>query len=223
MSLTLNANEARQADRLNTAIKETGKYIGVITRAEKLLSKQGTEGFGLSIKTDDGATANYLDLYTVNSKGETLPSMATVQAILCCTRTKEANEGSINFEKWDSDAKAVVKVTANGYPDLMGKRIGLLLQRELSTNTTNGNDVDRVIVAGVFEADSELTASEILDKKTQPEKLAKMLAALKPVNDRRTNKSSGAPASSGGGANHADFDDDIPFANTYARRNSYVV
>jgi hypothetical protein len=144
MSLTLNANEARQADRLNTAIKETGKYIGVITRAEKLLSKQGTEGFGLSIKTDDGATANYLDLYTVNSKGDTLPSMATVQAILCCTRTKEAKEGLIDFDKWDSEAKAVVQFRANGYPDLMGKRIGLLLQRELSTNTTNGNDVDEV-------------------------------------------------------------------------------
>jgi hypothetical protein len=28
---------------------------------------------------------------------------------------------------------------------------------------------------------------------------------------------------SGGGANNADFDDDIPFANTYARRNAYVV
>lgn len=209
MSLTLNANEARQADRLNTSIKETGKYIGVITRAEKLISKKNTEGFGLSFKTDDGATANYLDLYTVNSSGETLPSMATVQAILCCTRTKEAKEGLIDFDKWDSEAKAVVQFRANGYPDLMGKRIGLLLQRELSTNTTNGNDVDRVIVAGVFEADTELTASEILDKKTQPEKLAKMLAALKPVNDRRTNKSLGAPASSG--TKSDDFEDDIPF------------
>lgn len=209
MSLTLNAAEARQADRLNTSIKETGKYIGVITRAEKLISKKNTEGFGLSFKTDDGATANYLDLYTVNSSGETLPSMATVQAILCCTRTKEAKEGSINFDKWDSEIKAVVNASANGYPELMGKRIGLLLQRELSTNTTNGNDVDRVIVAGVFEADTELTASEILDKKTQPEKLAKMLAALKPVNDRRTNKSSSAPVSSG--TKSDDFEDDIPF------------
>lgn len=207
MSLTLNAAEARQADRINTSIKETGKYVGVITRAEKLISKKNTEGLGISFKTDDGATANYLDLYTVNASGETLPSMATVQAILCCTRTKEAKEGSINFDKWDSEAKAVINVNANGYPELMGKRIGLLLQRELSTNTTNGNDVDRVVIAGVFEADTELTASEILDKKTQPEKLEKMIAALKPVNDRRANKSSGAPSPS----SSADFDDDVPF------------
>jgi hypothetical protein len=207
MSLTLNAAEARQADRVNTSIKESGKYIGVITRAEKLISKKNTEGFGLSFKADDGSTANYLDLYTVNASGETLPSMATVQAILCCTRTKEAKEGNIQFDKWDNDAKATVKATANGYPELMGKRIGLLLQRELSTNNTNGKDVDRVVIYGVFEADSELTASEILDKKTQPEKVAKMIGALKPVNDRRT----GASQTASPNAPHDDFEEALTF------------
>lgn len=209
MSLTLDTNEARKADRVNSSIKESGKYIGVITRAEKLISKKGTQGFGLSFKSDDGATANYLDLYTVNTSGETLPSMATVQAILCCTKTKEAKEGNIQFDKWDNDAKATVKATAAGYPDLIGKRIGLLLQRELSTNNTNGKDVDRVVINGVFEADTELTASEILDKKTQPEKLAKMVSALKPVNDRRTN---GASTNHSSQVNTNDeFSDDIPF------------
>lgn len=212
MSLNLNPNEARQADRTNTAIRTAGKYIGTITRAEKLLSKKNTEGLGLSFKTDDGATANYLDLYTVNAEGKSLPSMATVQAILCCTRTKTADEGSIIFEKWDSESKAMVKETKNGYPALMGKRIGLLLQQELSDNPNDPEKHnDRVIVYGVFEADSELTASEILDKQTKPEKLEKMLTALmaKPVNDRRTgSKSSG---------NNVPFDamagveDDIPW------------
>lgn len=213
MSLTLDAKKAREADNTNSAIRNTGKYIGVITRAEKLLSKQNTHGLGLSFKSDDGATANYLDLYTVNSKGETLPSMATVQAILCCTRTKNADEGNINFEKWDSTAKAVVKATANGYPALMGKRIGLLLQQELSDNPNDSSKHnDRVVIYGVFDADSELTASEILDSKTQPEKLGKMVQSLmsKPVNDRRTNKAainkSSAPA-----GNFDDFEDDIPF------------
>lgn len=213
--LTLDANEARQADRVNQSIKASGKYVGVITRAEKLLSKKNTEGLGLSFKTDDGATANYLDLYTVNAEGKVLPSMATVQAILCCTRTKEANEGEITFEKWDKEAGQVIKTKAEGYPSLMGKRIGLLLQQELSTNITNGKDVDRMVIYAVFEADTELTASEILDKKTQPEKLEKMLQSLmaKPVNDRRE----GAARAVGGSSSSApsdpfgDFEDDIPF------------
>ena len=32
------------------------------------------------------------------------------------------------------------------------QRIGLLLQKELSTNTTNGNDVERLQIFGVFQA-----------------------------------------------------------------------
>jgi hypothetical protein len=214
MSLNLDINDARQADRLNSSIRESGKYIGVITRAEKLLSEKNTEGLGISFKTDDGATANYLDLYTVNAKGEKLPSMATVQAILCCTKTKSANEGNITFKAWDKVQKKEVDKTANGYPDLMGKRIGLLLQRELSDNPKDSSKPnDRVVVYGVFEAETGFTASEILDKATKPEKLDKMLQVLmaKPFNDRRTNKSAmpGAAAPSGNGFD--EMDDDIPW------------
>lgn len=209
MSLDLNVNDARQADRVNSSIRESGKYIGVITRAEKLLSEKNTEGLGISFKADDGSTANYLDLYTVNAKGEKLPSMATVQAILCCTKTKSANEGNITFKAWDKVNKKEVDKTANGYPELMGKRIGFLLQRELSDNTKDPSKPnDRVIVYGVFEADTGFTASEILDKATKPEKLEKMIAALRSVNDRRTNKTS-APAHQDASNNFDDFNDDV--------------
>jgi hypothetical protein len=213
-SLTLDTKEARKADTVNASIRESGKFTGVITRAEKLLSKNNVEGFGLSFKSDDGSTANYLDLYTVKPDGEKLRGLGFVQAILCCTRTKEATEGTITFEKWDGEAKAMVKATADGYPALMGKRIGLLLQKELATNNKTFADVERLNVFGVFEADSEMTASEILDKKTHPEQLSKLVQALmaKPVRDTRvkTASSGHAPATAGGGA-FDDFEEDIPF------------
>lgn len=218
MSLNLDTNAARDADRVNQSIKESGKYIGVITRAEKLLSEKNTQGLGLSFKTESGDTAMFLDLYTINSEGKNLPSMATVQAILCCTRTKTADEGTITFDKWDKNAKAMAKANASGYPALMGKRIGLLLQRELSDNTRDpSKHNDRVVVYGVFEADSELTASEILDKKTQPEKVSKMYQSLmaKPVNDRRTNIAVASQPNVPSGS-FDDFEDDIPF-NSAAR------
>lgn len=210
MSLDLDQSAARSADSINSAIRETGKYIGVITRAEKLLSKNDVEGLGISFKSDDGATANYLDLYTVKPTGEKLRGFNVAQAILCCTRTKSAAEGIIHFDKWDKEAGQVIEVSANGYPSLMGKRVGFLLQKELSTNSNTGADVDRVNIFGVFEADSELTASEILDKKTKPEQLGKMLQALmqRPVRDTRQKQQvSHAPAASG----FDDFADDIPF------------
>jgi hypothetical protein len=187
MSLRLDINEALTADRLSTAISEAGMYRGIITRAEKLLSKKNTQGVGFSFKSDTGETANYLDLYTVNADGKILPSFATVSAIMACCKIKEANEGIITYEKWDKEARALVEEKAEGYPDLMGKRIGLLLQKELSTNEESGKDTERMVIYGVFEAESGFTASEIIQRATKPEKMEKMYKALmaKPIHDRR--------------------------------------
>jgi hypothetical protein len=192
--LTFNPQVAATADQVNSAIRESGKYIGTITRAEKLLSSANSKGLGLSFKADDGSTADYLDLYTTNANGDVLPSAKTVQAILGCLKLREAKDGKIECEKYDKDTKSRKKMVLDGYPDLMGKRIGFLLQKELSTNTKNGEDTDRVIVFGVFQADTELTVSEIVARKTTPETLPKMLEALmaRPVRDSRKKRANAA-------------------------------
>lgn len=218
--LTFNPTTAATADQVSSAIRESGKYIGTITRAEKLASTAGTQGVGLSFRTDDGASADYLDLYTVNKDGKELPSMKTVQALLGCLQLRGAKDGKIECEKYDKTTKQRAKVVVDGYPELMGKRIGFLLQKELSTNNRTGEDVDRMIVFGVFQADTELTVSEILARKTKPETLEKMVQALmaKPVRDsRKKGAHTAAPASQSHESEHpgggfGDFDDDsIPF------------
>lgn len=213
MSLTLDTTEARKADSVSSAITSAGKYTGVITRAEKLTSKNGVAGLGLSFKADDGSTANYLDLYTTKPNGEKLRGMGFVQAILVCTRTREAVDGEIIFDRWDKDAGAVIKAKAPGYPSLMGKRIGLLLQEELSTNNKTGADVNRVNIFGVFEADTELVSSEILDKKTQPEQLEKLVQSLmaKPQRDTRVRAANSVSQAAHSSGSVADLDDDIPW------------
>lgn len=216
---TLDQNDARRADNRSQVITEAGAYEGVITRAEKLQSEKGSVGFGISFKSESGATANYLDLYTHNAKGEKLPSKAIVDAILCCTRMRELNEGEIEIEKWDKEAKTTYKKKVNGYPQLIGKKIGFILQQEMQKNIKTGSDVERVVIYGVYESGTNFTASEILDKATNPERLEKMIAAVEknPVVDRRTNKSKPAGSTqsfkqpSAGGGNFDDFDDDIPF------------
>jgi len=214
--LKLNATLAQAADNIASGIKESGKYIGTITRAEKLVSKdKGTEGLGLSFKSDTGQTADYLDIYHTKSNGETLSGLKTVNAILCCAKVAEAAEGPIKVEKWDKQAGARVSAQVTGYPALIGKRIGLLLQRVLETDQ-NGKDRDKVQIFAVFNAETELTASEMYAKKTSPERLSSMLVALmaKPVRDNRTHgaRTSGG-ASSGGYDGRFDSvpDDDAPF------------
>lgn len=218
MDLTLDTKAAKAADSIASSINETGKYIGVITRAEALKSTAGTTGLGISFKTDSGQSADYLDIYTNKADGEALMGAKTVNAILACLKLRGAKEGQIQFDKWDRDAGARVKVTAKGYPELMGKRIGFLLQQELSTHRDTGKDTTRMTVYAAFSADTELTASEILDGKVNPERLPKMLEQLmaKPVRDNRQRSASQRPAATasraaGGGTSFNDMDDDIPF------------
>lgn len=209
MSLKLDTNSAKAADSIASAIRESGKYIGTITRAEKLVSKNGTEGIGLSFRASDGSTADYLDIYYQKGNGEPLAGLKTVNAIMACLKLREAKVGRIKFERWNKDTRKREPVEADGYPDLMGKRIGLLLQKELATNQY-GDDVERMVIFGVFSAETELTASEILDGKTTPERLSKMVEALaaRPVRDSRYKaaRSASSPAPAG-----FDDEDDIPF------------
>lgn len=212
MSLKLNSKLARAADEIAAGIRESGKYIGVITRAEKLTAGTGTVGLGLSFKADSGQTADYLDLYHTKDNGETLSGLKTVNAILCCTKVSEATEGPIQCEKWQDGGRH--RVTVTGYPDLMGKRVGLLLQQVLETDK-NGKDREKVQIFAVFNADTELTASEMYDKKTKPERLANMLDALlaRPVRDNRKggkSKPSGRSAADEY-ASGMPPDDDAPF------------
>ena len=211
--LTLNTNSAKQADVVNTAIKESGKYIGVITRAEALKSKNGNDGVGISFRSDSGETADYLDLYMGETDGKPWPGSNTVNAILCCLKLKQTPTGKVKFERWDANAKARVEVTVDGFPDIQGKKIGLLLKQELTTY--KGKDQTKLNIYGVFNAETELTASEILAQATKPEKLAKMVQALSanPVKDTRT-KGSSTQSESHENPGHGmsdQFDESIPF------------
>jgi hypothetical protein len=217
MSLTLNSNDARKADSFATVIRESGKYVGTITRAEKLLSKNKVEGVGFSFKTDDNASANYLDLYTVKPNGEKLRGYSIVQAIMCCTKVKSADDGKITFDRWDTNERRMVQATADGYPALMGKRIGLVLQKELATHSVTGEDTERLNIVAVFEPATGLMASEILDQKTKGERLegiVKMIQA-NPVRDTRKRNGGGVSRTSdhphAPGNDSPPFDDSIPF------------
>lgn len=217
MGLSLNAAEARKADNVSSVIRETGKYVGVITRAEKLLSKNKVEGLGLSFKTDDGASANYLDIYTVKPDGERLRGFNIAQAILCCTRLKNVDDGEITFERWDREEGRMVQAKAPGYPALMGKRIGLILQKELANHSVTSEETERLNIYAIFEASTGLVSTEILDSKTKAERVdvLERFVMANPVRDTRKRKTPPAqqrqPADSTPAGSYADLNDDIPF------------
>lgn len=215
MDFNLNPNNARAADQHNASVSEPGKYTGTIARAEAVTSKKGTKGLELTIKTDDGATADYLTIWVQKPSGEELSGANAVSALMTCIKIKHAKVGTINVEKWDADSRQRETVEVPGYPEMMNKQIGVVLQKELYTKA-NGSDGAKMNIVGFFEAGTEFTAGEILDKATMPKQLEKTVAWLmtKPVKDSRTNQgaqvSHGAPPSNQPDS-FSDMADDIPF------------
>jgi biotin-(acetyl-CoA carboxylase) ligase len=202
----LDTNEARKADSTGSMIKEIGKYTGKFTQAEDVTASTGTKGVALSFESDAGQKAR-VSLYTQKSNGERIMGFQTLMAVMTCLKLRNIapKAGAIKF--WDNDAKAEKTKDGTVFPDLCGKPIGLLLETE-DYEKQDGSVGTRMVLKGVFQAGSELTASEILDQKTKPEQLERMVSSLR----HRPLKGHKAPVQSAGvPATESDMGDDIPW------------
>ena len=206
----LNTTAARDADNISNFLKDSGKYKGIFTRAEALLSKKGTKGIGFTFEDESKRTTKF-DLWTLNDKGEELPSFKHVMAIMTCLRVKTMSPSKAIVERYNFDDKKTEKVEAEVFSDLMNKPIGLVLRNteyeKMKDGAKTGETGWRLELYTVFDS-NEFTASEVLDKKTTPEKLAVAIASLqdKPLKvgasaKQQTNSASDVPA----------FFDDIGF------------
>lgn len=207
MDYKLNTEAAKKADNLFSRIEEKGKYLGIFTRAEEVKSRKGTQGVDFSFKTDTGATADYLTIWTHNSDGKQLPGFNVLMAIMTCLRVKELSPRDGEIEKYDADQQKRVKVVVPLFFDLMNKPVGLLLHME-EYEKKDGSTGWKPSISAPFDKD-EFTASEVLSKASKPETLAKMLAALR---DRPLRNGPPASIPQPAGSNpFADMADDIPF------------
>lgn len=208
---TLNAEAAKKADVIGAYINETGKYTGTFIRAEKLVSaKASTDGIGFTFKDDAGRECRF-DVWTQKQNGEPLSGLNQVNAMMACLQQRSLTVSQQTVKKWDNGAE--VTMQAPCFAELMGKRIGLLLRSEeyekMKDNQKTGERGWRMGLFAVFQADTELMASEILNRKTQPEQLAKVIAQLadKPLKGSAT-RGATSQATDGGVPSHFD---EIPF------------
>jgi len=211
MDYALDTKDARKADQRGGFIDETGKYIGTLTRAEDITSSGGTKGIDFSFAGDDGRRTRF-SLYTTKKDGAKIAiGHSFVMALMTCLAVRSMSPKPTKVKKWDIDANAEVDAAVPCYTELMNKRIGVLLERETFTKS-GGGEGSRMILAGVFQADTELMASEILDKKVKPEQLGKVVDTLRDrVAKPRAGTGGGQARSTGGAGGFADMDDDIPF------------
>ena len=223
MEYALNTTDARKADQRGGFINETGKYVGKFTRAEDIATDKGTKGIDFSFLANDGRKTRFA-LYTEKADGQKIGiGHGFVMAMMTCLKLRGIRATTTQVPKWDAGANAEVITNAQCFADLMGKPIGVLLEKESYTKS-DGGDGTRMVLAGVFQAETELMASEILDNKVQPQQLSKVIDTLR---DRRAKPQAGqrsVPAArTGSSPGFDDMDDDIPFANPYRGRACYVI
>ena len=213
-----NPTAAKESENHSAYLNETGKYKGKFTRAEKLVSTQkGTHGIGFTFMAESKQTTRF-NLWTMDSAGKTFNGLNFVNAIMACMRLREIKPVPGQVERWDAEQKKNVPADAEVFPELVGKDIGLLLRNteyaKMKDGRKTGETGWQLELYGVFEHSTELTASEILERKTKPEKLASIVASVtdKPMKSRPVAGSGAAPSS--GHMPPTGFegmDDDIPF------------
>lgn len=217
----LDTEQARKADSTGR-ISENGAYKGEIVAAWKDWSKGNTQAFCLKLKTDEGQVQTFT-LWVVNKDGKKLSSEKVVHKIMTCVgvRSLSCKQGTVGIYSYQD--KKEINEEKEIYPDLVGKKIGLFLERENELYTSEGQDKEtfKMQIFAPFRYDDHKMAAEILDrapKATQYEKVLAWIIAKKPrVNDRREQRGNEYPDDSGvyGGrhssADNGVDDDDIPF------------
>ena len=207
---TLDTGAAKSAETIGKYIRETGKYKGKFTRAELLISQaKGSRGIEFDFLSDEGKECT-LQIWTHSGTGEAYSGINMVNAIMTCLSLRGIQPKLMVVEKYDYDSKQRLRANIEGFGDLMNKPIGLLLQKEISEY--QGKDKTKMLIFAAFNASSEKTASEIIDKVAQPVALEKLLSGLHDKDAR--GKTASAPQSSAPRQSQppaCDFDDDLPF------------
>ena len=204
MKFILDKTKATGADDKSAWIKETGKYEMVIESAQIARKSSGAIMLELVLLDDTERKARASICLDKINGDENKSGTATLHAMMACLRTREANSVQQRVEVWDDTAKQYVMAMTECL-DIAGRKIGLLLQKV--NGSYNGKPTSKLEIYGVFEAGTELTASEILSGATNPEKLARMVATLADKQEKPT-----AQNTQPSPPKHDDnFDDDIPF------------
>lgn len=217
---SLDTQAARQADTAGATIKEIGKYIGEFVQAQDIKTKKGGRGVSFIFKSQAGQKAN-IAIYTTGANGDRYQGYDALMAIMTCMQLRSIKPAPGKVTRYDFDSKKEVVEDGTVFPELH-KTIGVLLETE-DYEKQDGSVGTRMVLKNVFQPSTELTASEILDKKTQPGMLAKMVEGLRhrPLKGRANAQApqhqddgfggppAGHPASSG--FDGMDDGSDIPF------------
>lgn len=193
-----NSESAKQADS-SSRIEEAGKYIGTVKHMEFVTANSGTYGFEIEFETDSKESAS-ITVWTEKQDGTILSGAHKINALLACVGVRGLTPTTAPLEKYDFEAKERVTKNCIVAPEIAGKRVGFLLQRENYQNSA-GDWKFQMNFFSCFHAQSELMAKELIERKTSPEALPKSLASLmtNPITTRKAKNNHSQQGSGFGG------------------------
>ena len=210
---TLDTKAAKAGSGGSSRIDTTAKYKGTIKFAKYFQSQTNSKFVTIMFRSDDGQEAR-IQICTHGKAGQTTYGYKQIQAIMACLKTKTLTLGDETHDDYNHEAKEVQPTKLQVFKEMTGAKIGLALYRHDQTGT-NG-DYYSMEIAAPFNYESEMTASEILDRKTTPEQLGKIVINMKDKDSR----TQGGPAASDPYSAYAattamqmpdDLNSDIPF------------
>lgn len=224
-AVEIKANVAKAYNKPRSQnITESGKYNLMIDCAI-WTDFGGWKGLELNLVDENEQKARISLTYQSNT-GERFFGADTLDSIMVCTGVKNLTAAPDSYVQWSKVEQSFTEQDVNGCPELKGKWVVGLLQAQLDAYTNTQGVVtptEGMRIYGIYQAQYELSANEIMDKVTIPNDIHESLANLEKsplfVTKRHkqlTTGSGSTPKSGSYGSQQKtnennDLDDDLPF------------
>lgn len=161
----------------------TGAYVCKITKAESTVSEgKGTRGMVIGVQASTGDEAEFT-LWTKKADGTPIFGFNQLQAIMMLTGVKGLTGRKGTVSRWDSVAGQRIDMPGVTYPELVGKKVGLMMQKEHYTKNAGG-DGFRMNMVGAYHPETMHTCAEMKANVARADKAAKMIEKLKDKDSR---------------------------------------
>ena len=211
--------EKAYGNPMSKNINESGKYNLMIDVAI-WTDFGGWKGLELHL-VDENEQKTRIGLTYESNSGERFFGADTLDSIMVCTGVKNLTAAPDSYVMWSKVEQSFTEQDVNGCPELKGKWVTALLQKQLDAyQGQNGvKESEGMRIYGIYQIKTELSANEIMDKVTIADDIVEAAANLEKsplfITKRHKNLMGAAPQQQQAGAYGkpaADEDDsDLPF------------
>lgn len=200
--------QAAKAANAGGRIDTTGKYAGTIKRCIMFTNQNGTDGVEFEFVDSTGAGAT-MTLWTRSQKNPKLSGYNVLMSMMVVCGIRNLSAQTRMVKKYDYDEKAEIDKQVTVAPEFDNKPITLLLQRE-EYEKSNGDTGYRMNIYAAVQQGTDLSADEILDRKTVAEQVHKLIGRLADKKAKLQQGGSVAPTHQQQ-SRQDNLDDDLPF------------